>query len=97
MTTIYPLHDNVIVRRAEEQTETAGGIILPGDTTEEKPAEGKVIAVGKGKTLSNGEVDALDVKVGDRIIFGQKAGEDITINSEEFLVIIEDEIIAILR
>ena len=93
---IQPLNDNIIVRRLEAITESAGGIVLPG-ASEELPAEAIVLAVGKGKTLANGDIDTLDVKVNDRVIFGQKAGTEINIDGENLLALIEDEIIAILR
>ena len=93
---IQPLNDNIIVRRLEAITESAGGIVLPG-ASEELSAEAIVLAVGKGKTLANGDVDALDVKVDDRVIFGQKAGTEINVDGEELLALVEDEIIAILR
>ena len=94
--TIQPLNDNIIVRRIEVMTESAGGIALPG-ASDEQSAEAIVLAVGKGKTLANGDIDALDVKVDDRVIFGQKSGTEINIEGEDLLALIEDEIIAILR
>ena len=93
---IKPLHDRVIVSRIEEQETTKGGIIIP-DTAKEKPAEGKVTAVGDGKILENGEKQALVVKVGDRILFGKYAGTEITIDGEEQLIMREDDIIAIVE
>ena len=93
---IKPLHDRVIVSRIEEQETTKGGIIIP-DTAKEKPAEGKVTAVGDGKTLENGEKQALVVKVGDRVLFGKYAGTEITIDGEEQLIMREDDIIAIVE
>jgi len=93
---IKPLHDRVIVSRIEEQETTKGGIIIP-DTAKEKPAEGKVTAVGDGKTLENGEKQALIVKVGDRVLFGKYAGTEITIDGEEQLIMREDDIIAIVE
>jgi chaperonin GroES len=93
---IKPLHDRVIVSRIEEQETTKGGIIIP-DTAKEKPAEGKVTAVGEGKTLENGEKQALIVKVGDRVLFGKYAGTEITIDGEEQLIMREDDIIAIVE
>jgi chaperonin GroES len=95
-TNIQPLHDNIVIRRATTKEETASGIVIPV-TADEKPAEGTVIAVGPGKTLPNGTIDTTSVAVGDRVIFGQKAGDDIVLDGEELLVMIEDEIIAILR
>ena len=93
---IKPLHDRVIVSRIEEQETTKGGIIIP-DTAKEKPAEGKVTAVGDGKTLENGEKQTLVVKVGDRVLFGKYAGTEITIDGEEQLIMREDDIIAIVE
>ena len=93
---IKPLHDRVIVSRIEEQETTKGGIIIP-DTAKEKPAEGKIMAVGDGKTLENGEKQALVVKVGDRVLFGKYAGTEITIDGEEQLIMREDDIIAIVE
>ncbi len=93
---IKPLHDRVIVSRIEEQETTKGGIIIP-DTAKEKPAEGKITAVGDGKILENGEKQALIVKVGDRVLFGKYAGTEITIDGEEQLIMREDDIIAIVE
>ena len=92
---IRPLHDRVIVKRLEEEETTKGGIIIP-DTAKEKPSEGKIIAVGKGKILDNGEVRPLEVKEGDKILFGKYSGTDITIEGEEHLIMREDDIIAII-
>ncbi|MBW1763725.1 MAG: co-chaperone GroES [Deltaproteobacteria bacterium] len=93
---IRPLHDRVIVKRTEEEGTTKGGIIIP-DSAKEKPAEGLVVAVGNGKIMENGEVKALDVKVGDRILFGKYAGTEVNIESEEHLIMREDDIIAIVE
>ncbi len=90
-----PLHDRVLVRRAEAETKTAGGIIIPG-TAEEKPTEGEVIAVGSGYVNDNGEVRALDVKVGDRVIFKKWGSDEITVDGEELLVMKESDIIGII-
>ena len=92
---IRPLHDRVIVKRIEEEGKTKGGIIIP-DTAKEKPIEGKVTAVGAGKILENGTKQALEVKKGDKILFGKYAGTDITIDGEEHLIMREDDIIAII-
>jgi chaperonin GroES len=89
---ITPLHDRVLVRRLEEQETAKGGIIIP-DTAKEKPHEGEVIAVGAGK-IEKGQRIALDVKVGDRILFGKYTGNDITIDGQEYLILREDEILA---
>ncbi|MGD8253101.1 MAG: co-chaperone GroES [Syntrophobacterales bacterium] len=91
-----PLHDRVIVKRVEEKEKTAGGIIIP-DAAKEKPQQGKVIAVGKGKILENGKVSPLDVKKGDRILFGKYSGQEIKIDGEEHLIMREDDILAIIK
>ena len=93
---LRPLHDRVIVKRVEEEDKTAGGIIIP-DAAKEKPQQGKVIAVGKGKILENGKISPLAVKKGDRILFGKYAGQDIKIDGEEHLIMREDEILAIIK
>jgi len=90
-----PLHDRVVVRRAEPETKTAGGIIIPG-TAEEKPAEGEVLAVGTGHVNDNGEVRPLDVKQGDKIIFSKWAGTEITVDGEDLMVMKESDIIGII-
>ena len=89
-----PLHDRVVVRRIEENTKTAGGIIIP-DTAKEKPQQGKVIAVGLGKKEKNERVP-LDVKEGETILFGKYSGQDIKIDGEEYLIMREDEVLAVL-
>ena len=93
---IRPLHDRVIVKRIEEEEKTKGGIIIP-DTAKEKPIEGKVVAVGAGKILENGKKQPLEVKKGDRILFGKYSGTDIKIEGEEHLIMREDDIIAIVE
>ena len=90
---ITPLHDRVLVRRLEEKESVKGGIIIP-DTAKEKPQEGEVIAVGAGKLNDKGERIALDVKPGDRILFGKYSGNDIKIDDEEYMILKEDEILA---
>ena len=92
---IRPLHDRILVERLEEKEVKQGGIIIP-DTAKEKPQEGKVIAVGNGKILENGTKVALDVKVGDRILFGKYSGTDIKIDDEEVLILREDEVLAVM-
>ena len=92
---IRPLQDRVIVKRVEEEEKTKGGIIIP-DSAKEKPMEGKVIAVGKGKVLEDGKVHALDVKAGDRILFGKYAGTEVKINGEEHLIMREDDILGVI-
>lgn len=93
---VRPLHDRVIVKRVEEEEKTKGGIIIP-DTAKEKPVEGKVVAVGKGKILDNGNQQALEVKEGDKILFGKYAGTEINIEGDEHLIMREDDIIAIVE
>jgi len=93
---IRPLQDRVIVRRIEEEEKTKGGIIIP-DTAKEKPQEGKVIAVGKGKANDDGKVTPLDVKVGDKILFGKYSGTEIKMNGEEHLIMREDDILGIVE
>jgi chaperonin GroES len=93
---IRPLHDRVIVKRIEEEEITKGGIIIP-DTAKEKPSEGKIVAVGKGKLLDNGKMQALEVKKGDKVLFGKYAGTDVKIDGEEHLIMREDDIIAIVE
>ena len=93
---IRPLHDRVIVKRLEEEETTKGGIIIP-DTAKEKPIEGKVVAVGAGKLMENGKTQPLEVKKGDKILFGKYAGTDIQIEGEEHLIMREEDIIAIME
>ena len=96
-TTIKPLHDRVIVRRLDETSnQTAGGLFIP-DSAKEKPQEGEVIAAGDGKYKENGERQALDVKAGDRVLFGKYSGSEIKIDGEEFLIMREDEILGIIE
>ncbi len=90
---VTPLHDRVLVRRLEEKETVKGGIIIP-DSAKEKPQEGEVVAVGAGKLNDKGDRIQLDVKVGDRILFGKYSGNDIKIDDEEFLILKEDEILA---
>ena len=92
---VRPLHDRLVVRRIEEQETAKGGIIIP-DTAKEKPQEGEVLAVGNGKILENGTKIALDVKVGNKILFGKYTGTDIKIDGEEVLILREDEVLGIL-
>ncbi len=92
---IRPLHDRVIVKRVEEETTSAGGIVLPGSATE-KPSEGEILAVGNGKLLDNGEVRALEVKVGDKVLFGKYSGNEVKIDGEELIVMREEDIMGIL-
>lgn len=93
---IRPLQDRVIVKRVEEDEKTKGGIIIP-DTAKEKPIEGKVVAVGKGKVREDGKLQPLDVKKGDRILFGKYAGTDVKIEGEEHLIMREDDILGVIE
>jgi chaperonin GroES len=92
---VRPLHDRLLVRRIEEKETVRGGIIIP-DTAKEKPQEGEVLAVGNGKILENGTTLAMDVKVGDKILFGKYSGTDIKIDGEEVLILREDEVLAVV-
>jgi len=93
---VKPLHDRILIKRVEEKETIKGGIIIP-DTAKEKPQEGEVIAVGTGKKTEEGKVIPLDVKAGDRILFGKYSGTEIKIDNEEFLIIREDEVLGILE
>ncbi len=93
---IRPLHDRVIVRRVREEEKTPGGLFIP-DTAKEKPIEAVVLAVGNGKVLDDGTIRRLDVKEGDRILFGKYTGSDVKIDDEESLVLREDDILAVLE
>jgi len=95
MAKVRPLHDRLLVKRIEEEETVKGGIIIP-DTAKEKPQEGKVIAVGNGKTLDNGTKIELDVKAGNKILFGKYSGTDIKIDGEEYLILREDEVLAVV-
>lgn len=93
---IKPLHDRVIVKRLTEEEKTKGGIIIP-DSAKEKPVEGKIVAVGDGKILDNGTKIPLNVKSGDRVLFGKYAGTEVTIENEEHLIMREDDILGIIQ
>ncbi|HET6725117.1 MAG TPA: co-chaperone GroES [Gammaproteobacteria bacterium] len=93
---LRPLHDRVIIKRMEEERTSAGGIVIP-DTATEKPIKGEVIAVGKGKINDNGEVRALDVKKGDKVLFGKYSGTEVKIDGEELVVMKEDDIMAVIE
>lgn len=95
-TTIRPLHDRVIIRRIDENIETSGGIIIP-DSAKEKPQEGEVIAAGAGKYKEDGTRQTLDVKEGDRVLFGKYSGSEITVDGEELLMMREDEILGVIE
>jgi chaperonin GroES len=92
---IRPLHDRVIVKRLEEETKTAGGIVLPGSAAE-KPSQGMVLAIGGGKQLDNGQVRALEVKIGDKVLFGKYAGNEVKVDGEDLIVMREEDIMGIV-
>jgi chaperonin GroES len=93
---IRPLHDRVIVKRLEEERKTASGIVIP-DAAAEKPDQGEILAVGKGKILESGDVRKMDVKVGDRVLFGKYAGQTVKIDGEELLVMREEDIMGVVE
>lgn len=93
---IRPLHDRVIVKRLEEERKTASGIVIP-DSATEKPDQGEIIAVGKGKVADDGKVRPLDVKVGDRVLFGKYAGQTVKIDGEELLVMREEDLMGVVE
>jgi chaperonin GroES len=92
---IRPLYDRIVVKRIEEQETVRGGIIIP-DSAKEKPQEGEVVAVGNGKRLENGTLVPLDVKTGDRILFGKYSGSDIKLEGDEYMIMREDEVLGVL-
>ena len=93
---LKPLHDRVVVRRAEEEQVTAGGIIIPGTATE-KPSRGEVVAVGNGARDNNGELQALDVVVGNVVLFNKHAGTEVNVDNEDFVIMHEEEIVAVIN
>ena len=93
---IRPLQDRVLVQRVQEEERTKGGIIIP-DTAKEKPQEGKVVAVGKGKVGDNGKVTPLDVKAGDKILFGKYSGSEVKLDGEDYLIMREEDILGVLE
>jgi chaperonin GroES len=93
---LRPLYDRIVVRRIEQKEQVQGGIIIP-DSAKEKPQEGEVVAVGKGKRLEDGSVVLLDVKAGDRILFGKYSGSDIKMDGQEYLIMREDEVLGVLE
>jgi chaperonin GroES len=95
-TKLTPLHDRIVIRRVEEAETTRGGIIIP-DSAKDKPQEGEVVSVGRGKTNDKGETFPLDVKAGDRVLFGKYAGTEIKIDGEDFLIMREEEVLGILE
>ncbi|MDF3036791.1 MAG: co-chaperone GroES [Paucimonas sp.] len=93
---LRPLHDRIIVKRLDQETKTASGIVIP-DAAAEKPDQGQVLAVGNGKILEDGKVRALDVKVGDRVLFGKYSGQSVKVSGEELLVMREEDVMAIVQ
>jgi len=93
---LRPLQDRILVQRVEEETKTKGGIIIP-DTAKEKPAEGKVVAVGNGKVGDDGKRVALEIKTGDRILFGKYSGTEVKIEGEEYLIMREDDVLGVIE
>jgi chaperonin GroES len=93
---IRPLHDRVVIRRTEEERTSPGGIVIP-DTATEKPIRGEVIAVGKGKILDNGDIRALDLKKGDKVLFGKYSGTEVKVDGEDLLVMREDDVMAVIE
>jgi len=93
---IRPLHDRVIIRRMEEERTSPGGIVIP-DSATEKPIKGEVIAVGNGRVLENGEVRALDLKAGDKVLFGKYSGTEVKVEGEDLLVMKEDDVMAVIE
>jgi len=93
---LKPLHDRILVQRVEEESKTKGGIIIP-DTAKEKPAEGKVVAVGNGRLGEDGKVIPLEVKSGDRVLFGKYSGTEVKIEGEEYLIMREDDVLGIIE
>lgn len=96
MATIRPLNDRIIVRRVEEQEQMRGGLYIP-DTAKEKPQEGQVIAVGNGKILNNGDRVAIDIRVGDKILFGKYSGTEVKLDGEEYLILREDDVLGVIE
>ena len=93
---IRPLHDRVVIKRTEEERTSPGGIVIP-DTATEKPIRGEVVAVGKGKILDNGEVRALDLKKGDKVLFGKYSGTEVKVDGDDLLVMREDDVMAVIE
>jgi chaperonin GroES len=93
---IRPLHDRVIVKREDEERKSPGGIVIP-DTAAEKPVRGKIVAVGKGKILENGSIRPLDLKVGDKILFGKYGGTEVKVDGDELLVMREEDVMAVIE
>jgi len=93
---IRPLHDRVILKRMEEETTSAGGIVIP-DSAAEKPQRGEIVATGTGKRLESGEIVPLDVKIGDKVLFGKYSGNEVKVDGDEFLVMREEDIIGVIE
>ena len=93
---LRPMQDRIIVKRLEEETKTAGGILIP-DTAKEKPQQGEVVAVGKGKVTEDGKVIPMDVKAGDRVLFGKYAGTEVKLDGQDYLIMREDDILGVLE
>jgi chaperonin GroES len=93
-TKLHPLHDRVLVKRLEEEETQRGGLIIP-DTAKEKPQEGKIVAVGKGRVTEDGKKTPLDVKAGDRVLFGKYSGSEVTLDGEEYLIMKEEDVLGI--
>lgn len=93
---IQPLGDRVVVKSLESANKTKGGIVLP-DTAKEKPQEGEIVAVGKGKMLESGEIKALEVKVGDKVLYGKYSGTEVTLDEQEYLILREEDILAVIK
>lgn len=93
---VRPLHDRIIVQRVEEEEQRVGGIIIP-DTAKEKPQQGKVIAVGKGRIEKDGKITPLDVKAGDTVLFGKYAGQEIKLDGEDYLIVREEEVLGVIE
>lgn len=93
---LRPLHDRVVIRRLEEERKSAGGIVIP-DSAAEKPIRGEAVAVGKGKVLDNGDVRALEIKVGDKVLFGKYSGTEVKVDGQDLLVMREDDIMAVIE
>jgi chaperonin GroES len=96
MTSLKPLYDQIVVERSEADEKTTGGIVLP-DTAREKPRQGKVLAVGKGRVLQNGEVKPLEVREGDRVLFGSFAGTEVKLGGKDYLILKESDVLAVLN
>jgi chaperonin GroES len=93
---IQPLHDRILIRRVDEDEKTAGGIIIP-DTAKEKPQEGVVVATGRGKVLDNGKIQALGVAAGDRVLFSKYAGNEVTLDGDEYTILREDDVLGVVE